>query len=660
MDRTTRFTATILLVFGSLILLDGFRILYVQAYLNVTAPILLILAGALIFVLGVLFGAEKMPARILSVIERAAVFMRVRRDQLAMLLVSVILPVMAQQAAGYEPKMTNPFIAVFAWSAALVMVAAGGWKTNEAGKYPNDASLLTRLETPLTLAGIFVFAFFLRIIFPESIPIWLSGDEGSSGIAAALFAWGESNNLFRAEWYDFPALYFAIPGLLIRMLGQTVIALRLSSAIPGALTVVAAFWFTRAALGKRAAWFAAIFLATLHFHVHFSRIALNNIWDGLWITVALGSLWYAWQNERRNAYILAGLSMGLAQYFYTSSRTLPVIILLWLVFVGSLDRSRLKRALPDLGLMFLVSIVTAMPLILFFVKFPLELFAPMQRVSILGGNWLNITAQSRGLPQWRILLEQIWLGIGAYAYAPLKHWYLPGIPILRPSAAVFFISGLTFSLVRNDRKVGLLLLLWLLAFALLGALSESTPAAQRYPGSAPAVAILVAVGVSEFGRLFARLWPSLRKSLDLAAVIILLLLAAREVHFYFFEYTPGTYERMVQDNGMVGYRLGLYLRPRPAGAQIVFLGKDRMGFYSIPSTQYLAPQFQGIDINFPWGAPENPLPEKDHLLFIVLPEAEAEIPLVQNDYPGGTLSKEYADDGTVLFYVYDYNPMNLP
>jgi hypothetical protein len=258
------------------------------------------------------------------------------------------------------------------------------------------------------------------------------------------------------------------------------------------------------------------------------------------------------------------------------------------------------------------------------------------------------------------LLEQVWLGFGAYAYAPLRAWYYPEIPILRPSAAVFFIIGLVFCLIRNGKKFGLLLVLWLVAFGLLGALSESTPAAQRYPAAAPAAAILVAVGVSEFGRLFEGLWPSLRKQISMAMILIIFLLSAREVQFYFFEYTPKTSEFMAKDNGMVGYKLGLYLRPRPPGAEIVFLGRERMGFYSIPSTQYLAPQFQGIDINFPWGSIENPTPEKDHLLFIILPHIEQEIPLVQKDYPGGTLTKVYAIDGSVLFYVYEYDPKSQP
>jgi hypothetical protein len=293
------------------------------------------------------------------------------------------------------------------------------------------------------------------------------------------------------------------------------------------------------------------------------------------------------------------------------------------------------------------------------VKFPLDLIAPMQRVTILG-EWITFNEQTRNLPAWRLLLEQIWLGFGAYVFVPLRAWYSPDIPMLRPSAAAFFVIGLCLSFLKKYRTFGILLLIWITIFALMGAFSESTPAAQRYPAAAPAAAMLVAIGVNELAAVFERLWPAARRWVQVAAISVIVLLAAHELQFYFFDYTPRTNLLMAQDNGMVGYRLGQYLRPRPAGAQIVFLGMYRMGFYSIPSTQFLAPQFTGIDINLPWRDPQNPIPDREHLIFVILPHLESEIPLVEEDYPGGTLSTEYANDGAVLFYLYEYNPKNLP
>src|SRR3972149_2795463 len=168
MDNTTRYTASILLIGGGLILFDGFLVLKEQNYVNLTTPILLILAGTLVFVLGILFGTEKISVRASAFMERITTPMRIRQEQLTLLVMSVILSFMVHSAAGIAGNMVNPFLALIAWSAALVLVVAGSWKKGEAGKLPEGASLLTRLETPLTLTGIFIFALILRIIQPET------------------------------------------------------------------------------------------------------------------------------------------------------------------------------------------------------------------------------------------------------------------------------------------------------------------------------------------------------------------------------------------------------------------------------------------------------------------------------------------------------------
>ncbi len=103
--------------------------------------------------------------------------------------------------------------------------------------------------------------------------------------------------------------------------------------------------------GKRTAWFTAVFLSAFHFHIHFSRIGLNNIWDGFWYVVTIGALWYGWEKDRRNAYILAGLSLGISQYFYSSSRTILALILAWVILAAILRSSppetRLGKSRPD-------------------------------------------------------------------------------------------------------------------------------------------------------------------------------------------------------------------------------------------------------------------------------------------------------------------------
>ena len=55
-----------------------------------------------------------------------------------------------------------------------------------------------------------------------------------------------------------------------------------------------------------------------HFHIHFSRIGLNNIWDPLVMVLVWGLLWMGWQENDRRAFGLAGLTLGAGFYLYTS------------------------------------------------------------------------------------------------------------------------------------------------------------------------------------------------------------------------------------------------------------------------------------------------------------------------------------------------------
>jgi hypothetical protein len=78
-----------------------------------------------------------------------------------------------------------------------------------------------------------------------------------------------------------------------------------------------------------------------------------------------------------------------------------------------------------------------------------------------------------------------------------------------------------------------------------------------------------------------------------------------------------------------------------------------MGFYSIPSIQYLVPNIKGIDINQPWSPEKKAGITSDHLLFVFLPNQVNQISAVQADYPGGKIKSIPASDGNLLYDIYE-------
>jgi 4-amino-4-deoxy-L-arabinose transferase-like glycosyltransferase len=547
--------------------------------------------------------------------------------------------------AGSGAKMLNPWAAVLTWILAICLVVAGSWVQPAPLHWPSWRLVTLTLSLTIT-------AFLLRAILADRIPILLNGDEGSSGLAAASFTNNTWNNIFITSWYGFPSFFFTIPAGFIGTLGRTIYALRIPSAIAGALTVTASFFVARAMFGKRAAWFSAIFLATFNFHIYFSRIGLNNIWDGLWYVVTIGAFWYGWEKDRRNAYVLAGLSLGISQYFYPSSHTLIILLLLWLIFAAIFDRSRLKRSWVNLVITIIVATIVAEPLIWHYIKYPDTFFEPMNRVG-LSLAWLNQQVINTGTPAWKIVLNQIALAFGSFTYDHLQAWYTPDTPLLRPLSAALFLIGIVLVFLRKQKWHIIPLMLWLFAFVAIGGFSESTPAAQRYVAAAPVCALLIGYGLSESAGLVEKVFFGRKRWINIISFTLIAILALDELNFYFRVYTPHSSISLARSNGMIAQTLADSLETKAKDTEVLFFGFPSMGFYSIPSIQFLVPAIRGFDINEQWPPIKKPVISSNHLLFVFLPNNIDQIPKVKSDYPVGLLTSVPAADGELLYETYE-------
>ena len=634
------------------------------------------LVGAGLFVASVIMvSSRKAPKWMIRTLDAIPEWMHVHPWQVTALVAALPLAAIAAMAAGSDAKMINPALALASWVVAITLSVAGGLslgprisrdpvkaskraRSSTAGRASavGRTSLGSRLAASrweiagLTLLGVVAFA--LRAWNTTHIPIFLTGDEGSAGLEAVRALKGEINNIFAAGWYGFPQLYFVVQSLSLRVLGVTTAAIRLPSALIGALTVVGTYILAKALFGSRAGWVSAIFLAGFHYHIHFSRIALNNVWDGLWYVVALAAFWVAWTQNRRLGYIIAGLSVGLSQYFYSSARALIAVLVIWLLLAAILDRARLKRSAPNLVIMLVCAMVVALPSFWDFARRPDEYLAPFRRFSIFG-PWAANEIGATGQPFVLVLLNQAVKGLGSYTFLPLQAWYKPESPMLRWLPATGFILGVLLLAVRWREDRSRLLLLWLLAFVGIASLSDSTPAAQRLVAAAPACAIVIGFAVQQATGPIERRFPRRSMLVTTVAVAIALGMALDDVNFYFNVYTPRVPLELAHTNDAVAQALADSLRGKPADCQVVFLGSG-MGFYSIPSIQYLDPQITGVDISQPWGDAKNPKVAGNHLLFVFMPGRDPEIGAVEAAFPGGTLTTVPAVDGNPLYWSYEW------
>ncbi len=611
----------------------------------------LMLISTIVFLLGnIAVYKENFSVKLETIIRKISNWLDIKVWQALFLAIGLLLPIFVSLAAGAEIKMHSPAIAIVAWILSMTLAIIGSYNQKRSHFHINKEVLIWSI-------CLFVLAFQFRGIATDKLPIFLTGDEASAGINATQFTSGEWNNTFIVGWFSFPTLYYYIQSIFIQLFGQTTIALRIPSAIIGSLTVVAVYLVGRKMFSHRVGIISALFLSTFHYHVHFSRIGLNNIWDGFWYTVVVGALWYGWKFEDRKGYLVAGVGLGFSQYFYPSSRTLFVFILFCGLLAFIFEREKLKRAYSNLTVSAIIAFVIVAPLYFYYIKYPEQFFAPLSRVSIFS-TWLKNEITTSGSPAWIIFIKQISTGFQAYTHTPLRAWYQPNTPILRPLDAVFFYIGIIVLLTRYRERRSILLILWLLIFGLIGGLSEPTPAAQRYVAVAPACALVIGNGISGLADILAKIWTKRKTLFAIPAFVILAILMATNWYFYFIDFTQIALSQNTNSPGAIAQGLADNLKTQPKGTQVIFFGSPLMGYYSISSTYYLAPQVFGVDINQPWNEVDKEVITGDQLIFVFLNNHESEIPLVQDDYPRGDLRTVQTWNNEVLFWMYEVNTPN--
>ncbi len=608
-------------------------------------------AGAVATVLGALFflvgirAAQKgsLPVWLGRTLAKIGGWLGVRDGQVIYVIASFLIGTVGALSIDFGPLLRAPLTNISIWLGSILLILLGTWRSDGA-RLPGGRAMLWGL-------ALSVVAFALRGIATTTIPVALTGDEASMGISALAFIDGEANNPFTIGWFSFPALFYWMESLSIRLFGQTAVALRLPAALAGALTVGGVYLLGRAMFGRLTGTLAAIFLAGFHFHIHFSRLGLNNIWDGLAFVITLGALWYGWQKDQRAYFLLAGFWLGLAQYLYVSSRILFVVIPIWAGLGIFTDWERFKKNWGHLLSLGAMTLVIVAPLAWYFSQNPQEFMAPLTRVR-LTPEWIAGAAQSSGQAPWMVVANQVWLALKGFTHEPLRAWYIPGTPLLRPAAGTLFILGLLLLLMRPKDNRAWLLLLSLLGVSLSVGLSLDVPASQRYVAAAPLAALLVGYGLGETYEQLAGLWPAYRRWLAVLGVLIMLGVAAGDAAFYFVKYTPATARE--PDNNAVAQRLANTLMETPETFNVYFFGAPRMGFYSLSSLPYLAPHINGYDMNNPWGSPANPVVTGDHLIFVFLPDKEAELNGVRAIYPGGELLEERTPNGALVYWLYQW------
>jgi hypothetical protein len=385
----------------------------------------------------------------------------------------------------------------------------------------------------------------------------------------------------------FPVIYGYLMSVAVEVLGTNMIGLRLVSVFTGTLTVAAVYLLGRQLVDKHTALLAAFLLAAFPPHLAFSRIGLNNIADPLFGVLALAFLVRGWRQGGAVHLALAGVMLGMTQYFYEMGRLLfPILFILFIDWGVWRQRQRLRASLRRYLPFVIAALAIGLPIYLTLLLQGLPLTARANDSVIDLAFW----QQEIAMYGWSAILPQLLNPFLVFVHLPETGVYY-GSPqaLLLTWMTPFFLLGL-MTVLFHWRRPTVVLIPWFLLLIGANFLIETNRGYARYVVSFPAIALVSAIGVRAVLDWLMRPWwsrspstgqpPPLLTPRRQQVALLLVGLAAAALHLgYFFgphqvAYRYQVYSGRLDEEGTIRRSLGY-----PAGWPIYIFATWPSGGY---------------------------------------------------------------------------------
>jgi 4-amino-4-deoxy-L-arabinose transferase-like glycosyltransferase len=551
------------------------------------------------------------------------------------------------------------------WALGVLLVGWGisGWRR---GDQPLRLRLTLRTAGPLVLIA--ALALFLRVYQLDQI-IRFSVDEVHFSDGVMMMRWDASLPLLRNASVFMPiTMMFAYwNALTVELFGRDLIGLRIVNAFIGTAGVLAVYGLGRTLFDRRTALAAAALLATLPLHVHYSRIAVSHLSDPLFGTLALMFLLRALQTNRRLDWALGGIALGMTQYFYEGGRLLfpPLVI----AFVAWLFLTRWRELRPHgrgllsyaIAALFIAAPVYA---VVYAVDGPRT-----NRLSDAGVGpefWQRLSADGFDGQAFALLLRRITDPFTVYFTQPelVPQYYGGDQPIVLTIFVPIFFVGV-FYLLWRPRAPSIVLVGWIGATALGNMLLADPFQSPRYVVALPALALIMAVGITHGLALLNPLsgTPAGRdagRGIVLATAAVVASIAVIQVAYYFGPHVARFNEqaRLLKEYGD-GVDVVLRALEFPAGTRIYVISDPELDV-NVPirilsfmrDDQYEFRTFNASEVDAAFFAG---LPRDHDYAFFVSPADARTIELIRAHFmvgpPRFTTTDMPASRAYVLFYA---------
>jgi 4-amino-4-deoxy-L-arabinose transferase-like glycosyltransferase len=336
------------------------------------------------------------------------------------------------------------------------------------------------------------------------------------------------------------AVYTTLHAGTAALFGYDLIGLRALNVILGAAGVLALYGLARelgggTAFGRVSALAAALMLAAFPPHIHFSRIAIPQLADTLFGTLAL---WFAARGWRTGgasgaggagAWGIAGVCLGLTGYFYEGGRLLfPAVMAVGVAIIWR----RRARIMP----LVIAFALVAAPIYLTMAATGTSLTRRLDDVGLNADYWRGVFADGVTLDALVTAGARVLEPLRVYVHQPdgTREFYGGDQPMILSVLVPLLLIGAGISLAR-PRHPMILPVLWALLGAFGNALLVVTDSHQRYIAVQPALALMIAWGACGIVQIMI---GSANRARVAVTTVIVVGVAALQIAYYFGAHVP--------------------------------------------------------------------------------------------------------------------------
>jgi Dolichyl-phosphate-mannose-protein mannosyltransferase len=342
----------------------------------------------------------------------------------------------------------------------------------------------------------------------DTQPGGLYPDEAAEGVSAQnLLAIPGYHPLFFNSDGGREGLYAYIVAAVFRIFGSSVLTLRGTAAGVGVLGVIATYAAVRR-FGRGPALLAMLWIAGSLWMIAVSRDGFRNILTVLVGALALAALLRWGDRPGRATAIGAGAIGALGLWTYQPLKLLPVLAILWLLWIRARDRERFARLRPTLMWAAAAFLVVAAPMIYTAITDASGYFGRAAAVSLFN----PASGSSDSYPVHVLRTIGMFLVTGD----PNERHNVHALPLLGPLLFVPFVLGIWRCWRQRDDHGHALVLLGIAVFLLPPLLANEGPAPHflRSLGLAPYIAACIGLGCVEVVQVARRLAHRLDVSRD--------------------------------------------------------------------------------------------------------------------------------------------------